>query len=89
MSRMNSSLLSFEIGKVSAKPIMFMVSAPISKPPGARLSSFVVPSSVSEDSIVNFLASLQLGLVFFMVHWITPVESRIIMKISSFPSRLR
>ena len=89
MSRMNSSLLSLEIGKVSAKPIISMVSAPISNPPGARLSSFAVPSSESEDSIVNFCASLQQGLSFFMVHWITPVESRINRNMSSFPSRLR
>lgn len=89
MSRMNSSLLSFEMGKVSASPMMLMVSAEISYPPGARLSSLAVPSKERADSIVSFWASLQQGLVFFMVDWMTPVESLISMKISSFPSRLR
>ncbi len=89
MSRMNSSLLSLEMGNVSAKPMVSMLSTPISNPPGARLSSLVVPFSISEDSIVVFLALFQWGLDFLMVDCIMPVESRISKKMSSFPSRLR
>ena len=89
MSRMNSSLLSLLIGKFSAKPTISRVSAPISNPPGARVSSRAVPSSMSEDSMVNFWASFQQGLSFLMVDWITPVESRINRNMSAFPSRLR
>ena len=89
MSRMNSSLLSLLMGKFSAKPTMVRFSAPTSNPPGARVSAWTLPSRESEDSIVSFCASLQQGLSFLMVDWITPVESRIRMKISALLSRLR
>ena len=89
MSRMNSSLLSLPIGKVSANPMMLMFSVLISYPPGARLSSRAVPSRDKLDSIVNFCASLHAGLVFLTVHCMVPVESRNTRNIRSFPSRLR
>ena len=89
MSRMNSSLLSLLIGKFSANPTIVRVSAPTSNPPGARVSACTVPSSVREDSIVSFCASLQQELSFLMVDCITPVESRIMMKINALLSRLR
>jgi len=89
MSRMNSSLLSLLIGKFSAKPTIVRFSTPISNPPGARVSALTVPSRDSEDSIVSLWASLQHGFAFLMVDWITPVESRIKIKMSSFPSLLR
>ena len=60
IEHMNSSLLSLEIGKVSANPIISNLISPefFCKTAGRGLSSLAVPSSKNEDSIVNFWASL-------------------------------
>ena len=89
MSRMNCSLWSLVMGKISAKPIIEMDSATISCPPGARVSGLTVPTKVREDSIVMRSASVHAGLSFLTVHCMTPVESRTNRKINVFPSRLR
>lgn len=89
MSRIHSSLLSLVMGKTSAKPMIMMDSAEISNPPGARVSGFVTPVKLNEDSIVSFSACSHAVLDFLTVHWITPVESLTKRKINSFPLRLR
>ena len=79
MSSSSSSLWYSVIGNGLAAPTTWKVLARISKPPGARLSSNILPVTMTEDSMAAaFAASSSASgrFPFFAVTWMMPLESR-------------